>query len=212
MHPSASGGTVVQLPPKAPNKVTMDRGGGPISQPQKGAPVNDLLDGGNQVVKTTDATAQITDFFDSVAISSPPSGATSHIDANPFNTFAPVPVAVSNSATPTIAQLPMTPPASAHVQVQHQGPVTHFGSPPGAAFPYQQGHAPPPMVHQNHIGQPPGHVSQGTYANTPPPSQYPSPSGTYPGPPSTYQTTTVPPQSQRPPSSSLSQFDPFAKR
>jgi hypothetical protein len=222
MHPSVSGGTVVQLPPKAPDKVTMDRGGGSVAQPPKKAPVNDLLDGGSYTVQN-EPTAQLTDFFDSVTISSPPSSVG---DSNPFNTFAQVPVPQSMNVTPTIAQLPVKPPAP----TQQHAPVTPFGSPPGTSFPYQQGYV-PQMVNQNNIGHP-SHVPQGVYATPPqyqpssgyqvsPPTQqnmafHPPPmnqSPTLTGPPHT--ATTVSPQSQqqqRPTSNTISQFDPFAKR
>ena len=225
MHPSASGGTVVQLPPKTPDKVTMDRGDGPVSQPQKVAPVNDLLDVASQAVKKAE-TAQLTDFFDSVAITPPSSGTAARLDSNPFSTFAPVPPAVSSGTTPTIAQIPINPTVTAHIHAQHQGPVSHFGSPPGASFPYQQGHA-PQMVNQNSpVGQT-GQLPHGAYSNMP--QQPPQQPGAYPShpqnvapvfhpPPNQSPTLTGPshtitqPPLQRPPSSNLSQFDPFAKR
>ena len=226
MHPSASGGTVVQLPPKAPDKVTMDRGGRPVSQAPQIASANDLLDGVNQAAKKED-TVQLTDFFDSVVISSPSTGAAAHHDSNPFSTFAQVPATFSSGATPTIVQLPIKPPTSAHAQVHHQGPVTPFvGSPQGASYPHQQGHA-SQMVNRNTIGHP-GPVPHGVSSNAPPQYQQPSTyqqspptqnvipafhphsnqSPTMTGPP---HPTTQPPL-QRPPSSNLSQFDPFAKR
>ena len=223
MHPSASGGTVVQLPPKAPDKVTMDRGGGPTSSRQITAQVNDLLDGVSQPARKEEV-AQVTDFFDSVAISSPPSGVAARMDSNPFNVFAPVPVAPNSFATPTIAQLPIHPPTSAHVPVPHQGTVAPFGLPQGPPLPYQQqGHA-PLMVNQGNAGHP-GQAAQGVYSNIPPqhqpPVAYPAPPTqnvvpVFHQPPTQSPTMTGPPhtqpQLQRPPSSNLSQFDPFAKR
>lgn len=215
MNPSASGGTVVPLPPKAPVKVTMDRGGAQASRQQIVAPTNDLLGGETQAVKKED-TAQLTDFFDSVAISTPTNGTTASVNSNPnpFNSFAP---ALNNfSPTPTIAQLPTNTLTSTNQQVQHQGQVSQSGMPPVASFPYSQVHA-PQMVNQNNTGIQ-GQGPKGVYSNIQPPQpvayytqpQHVAPAyyahqvPTAPGPP--------PQALQQSPSSNISQFDPFAKR
>lgn len=207
MHPSASGGTVVQLPPKAPDKFTMDRGGTQVAQQQNATPASDLLGGESQEVKKEE-NAQLTDFFDSVSISAPSSVNVAHRDSNPFNSFAPVPTSTTD-VMPTIAQLPINPPRSSHVQVQHQGQVSHFGSPPGASFPYQQGHA-PQMFNQNNTGIS-GHPQPGAYQPHPQhvaPSFYQHQSPAVPALPQTNTQQTL----QQPQSSNISQFDPFAKR
>ena len=121
MHPSASSGTVVPIPPKAPTNQTMERGAAPTSQQMPVAP-QDLLDGGSNVRR--DSADVLTDFFDSAAISSQQGGSGSNSTSNPFDAFAqtispPVAPQVPPTQIPPQGQSPITP---AHQQNAQAGP------------------------------------------------------------------------------------------
>jgi hypothetical protein len=208
MHPSASSGTVVQLPPKAPEQLKMDRGGVPSPPQQKVVPVNDLLDGGTQP-ENKKVSGELTDFFDSVAISAPINGNATRPDANPFNAFTSVhPFVAAN--TPTIAQLPMhaTVKVPTHQVLQHGHP-NQYGNIPHVThqhvgYPvhnYQGNQQGVPNL-QSGTSQP--HPIQGTQAFAQPPNHSQNVSGL----PQTYTQH----QQQRPPASNMSQFDPMSKR
>jgi hypothetical protein len=170
MHPSASSGTVVPIPPKAPSNQTMERGGAP-NLPQKPVAPKDLLDGGN-LNAGRDATDNLTDLLDSAAISLPPAGSGTHNSANPFDVFG-------QTRSPSGAQAfaPQGAPGNVHMPPNQTLPQGHgqISPPPqqmpqntqavsqpmmspGAPFGASQGAypSPQPLMHQNQLGAMPG--------------------------------------------------------
>lgn len=222
MHPNASNGTIVQIPPKAPEKLTIDRGGGP-SQGHLPLKSHDFLQPGSQPDAAKDPTSQIVDFFDNANISSPASTAAApRQDVNPFDTFAPGqgPSPPSQATfSPTIAQLPV------YSAQQHNPNVTHSGAsngmPPHQHAQQQGQYIQRPIASSQGLAIQPspqyvGYPGQGVNAGTIP--QQHTLTGTNQGQASAHQypnhgqTFSGPSQPQRPPSMNVSQFDPFAKR
>jgi hypothetical protein len=145
MHPSASSGTVVPVPPKAPSNQPMERGGAPTPLQRTVAP-QDLLDGGNLHVGR-DTADVLTDLLDSAAISPQPDGSGPHKNSNPFDEFA-------HARTPINAQIQQTTsPPQGHGQVasppqqlqQNAQAAPHLMTSPGAPFGASQGAYPPPQ-------------------------------------------------------------------
>lgn len=185
MHPSATSGTVVPIPPKAPSNQAMERGGAPIP-PQKPVAPQDLLDGGNVNVGR-DSSDLLTDLLDNAAISPQPSSSGNLNGANPFDAFAqgrslpaaqPLAPQVVNSQvqptpTPPQGHRQITPPPQQLPQ-NAQAPPQLMTS-PGAPFGASPGAYPPPqpMIHPNQGGTMPTIPNAPAFAHPPQSTGFP---------------------------------------